>query len=122
MNMNIIKRLFDNRSKEEKERDFDMYSSHIFPFGDEQKKAVRNILSSAFPKTKAHYLMMHYILIKQEYLDGSGNSLEQSCKNIEKKKIVKITPEIKTLVRQLLPIDLQITEELSYPDYSTFLK
>ena len=113
--MNIEKRLFDSRTKEEKERDFEMYASQIFPYGDEQKNTVKNLLKEAFPGVKIQYLMMHYILIKQEFLDGTGKTVEEACASVEKKKVVKITPELKQAIRRLLPIDLNITEELSYP-------
>ncbi|MDF2523958.1 MAG: hypothetical protein K0R31_1599, partial [Clostridiales bacterium] len=59
----IMGRFFDFRSKEEKARSYEAYSKRIFPYGDDQKDRVSELLAELFPKEKQKNLMMHYILI-----------------------------------------------------------
>lgn len=60
----LISRMFDSRSKDEKERDYELYSQRIFPFGEAQKEKIGDLLVALNPKEKRHYLMLHYILLK----------------------------------------------------------
>lgn len=107
--------LFDLRSKEDKERDLEVYTNMIFPFGDEHKEKVYNILEELLPKQNQKYLRMHYILLKEAMIGEEKLSYEEATKKIAKQTLVKTTEELKVLVKALLEIDLTMDENLIYP-------
>ena len=111
----VIQRMFDNRSKEEKERDYDAFSQRVFPFGDEQKNKVGDLLEVLFPKEKRKYLLLHYILIKDPLTLNEKDDYELIEKKANKRKVVKITPEFKAAIKALVLADLAIDEKLIYP-------
>lgn len=111
----VIQRMFDNRSKEEKERDYDAFSQRVFPFGDEQKNKVADLLEVLFPKEKRKYLLLHYILIKDPLTLNEKDDYELIEKKANKRKVVKITPEFKAAIKALVLADLAIDEKLNYP-------
>lgn len=120
--MNIVRRMFDSRSKEEKERDYETYFYHIFPYGDEQKQKITGLLKELIPKEKIRYSMLHYILLKQCFFEGSGKTIDEACLTIEKKKLISLTPQVKAIMRYLLTIDISIDEKLNYPKVSDIQK
>jgi hypothetical protein len=111
----VIQRMFDNRSKDEKERDYDAFSQRVFPFGDEQKNKVGDLLETLFPKEKRKYLLLHYILIKDPLTLNEKDDYELIEKKANKRKVVKITPEFKAAIKALVLADLAIDENLNYP-------
>ena len=111
----VIQRMFDNRSKEEKERDYDAFSQRVFPFGDEQKNKVGDLLEVLFPKEKRKYLLLHYILIKDPLTLNEKDDYELIEKKANKRKVVIITPEFKAAIKALVLADLAIDEKLIYP-------
>lgn len=111
----FMKRLFDNRSKDEKKRDYDLYTKRIFPFGDEQKEKVGDLLETMFPTETRRYLLLHYILIKEELMQEEPMSYDEIATKINRKKLVRITPEFKATVKALTEIDRAIDENLKYP-------
>lgn len=111
----VIQRMFDNRSKDEKERDYDTFSQRVFPFGDEQKNKVGDLLETLFPKEKRKYLLLHYILIKDPLTLNEKDDYELIEKKANKRKVVKITPEFKAAIKALVLADLAIDENLNYP-------
>ena len=111
----VIQRMFDNRSKDEKERDYDAFSQRVFPFGDEQKNKVGDLLETLFPKEKRKYLLLHYILIKDPLTLNEKDDYELIEKKANKRKVVKITPEFKATIKALVLADLAIDENLNYP-------
>ena len=111
----VIQRMFDNRSKEEKERDYDAFSQRVFPFGDEQKNKVGDLLEVLFPKEKRKYLLLHYILIKDPLTLNEKDDYELIEKKANKRKVVKITPEFKAAIKALVLANLAIDEKLIYP-------
>lgn len=111
----VIQRMFDNRSKDEKERDYDAFSQRVFPFGDEQKNKVGDLLETLFPKEKRKYLLLHYILIKDPLTLNEKDDYELIEKKANKRKVVKITPEFKAIIKALVLADLAIDENLNYP-------
>ena len=111
----VIQRMFDNRSKDEKERDYDAFSQRVFPFGDEQKNKVGDLLETLFPKEKRKYLLLHYILIKDPLTLNEKDDYELIEKKANKRKVVKITPEFKATIKALVLADLAIDEKLNYP-------
>lgn len=116
----IISRMFDGRSKEEKDRDYEVYAKRIFPFGEEQKEKVGDLLTALFPKEKRHSLMLHYILLKDSVSGPDSKGYEAEARKMEKKKVVKITPQFQTAVKILMELDLQMTGELRYPTVEEF--
>lgn len=59
--------------------------------------------------------MMHYLLIKEAMIDSETKDYEKIAADIEKKRLVKLTPELKACVRSLIYTDLGIDENLNYP-------
>lgn len=102
------------KSKEERERDYQNYFNKIFPYGESQKQKVENILGELVNKKEQNELMMHYILIKEAMID-TEEDYETIAKRIEKKRIVKLTPELKECICILINVDLAIDEGLDYP-------
>lgn len=111
----VIQRMFDNRSKDEKERDYDAFSQRVFPFGDDQKNKIGELLETLFPKEKRKYLLLHYILIKDPLTLNENDDYELVEKKANKRKVVKITPEFKAVIKALVLADLAIDETLNYP-------
>ena len=58
---------------------------------------------------------MHYILIKEAMLDSETKDCEEIAARIEKKRIIKLTPEIRECIRILIDKDLGMDESLEYP-------
>lgn len=102
------------KSKEERERDYQNYFHKIFPYGESQKQKVENILGELVNKKEQNELMMHYILIKEAMID-TDEDYETIAKRIEKKRIVKLTPELKECICILINVDIAIDEGLDYP-------
>lgn len=111
----ILGNLFDFRSKEEKARSYEAYSKRIFPYGEEQKNAVSELLASLFPNENPKYLLMYYILIKQGMTEEEALDFDTAAKKAVKCKLLTFTPEIKAGMKALLKIDLTINEKLEYP-------
>lgn len=107
--------MFDMRSKEEKQRDFEAYSKKIFPYGDPHREKVSEILSALYPKTDIKYLRMYYILLKDETTGENAVDFETATKKLKKKSMVKVTPELNADIHALLLVDSNIDENLSYP-------
>lgn len=101
---NVFNNLFKN--KEEKRHQADEYSRKIFPKGDEQRKLVSDQISEMFPDEKPEYLMMHYIMIKELIIDNKQIDYETAAEKIEKKKLVRITPDLREGMRTILETDL----------------
>ena len=59
--------------------------------------------------------MMHYILIKEAMIDSEVKDYEAIAVDVEKKRFVKLTPELKDCVRILIYKDLAMDEGLEYP-------
>lgn len=112
---NIFSGLFDMRSKEEKQKQYEAYSKLIFPYGEAQRDKVQALLADMFPKQRLKYLMMHYILIKENMIGEKGLSREEAFKIVNKKKMIKVTPELEEGIKKLLAVDLAIDENLQYP-------
>lgn len=112
---NVFGSLFDFRSKDDKKRDYDAYSKRIFPYGDAQKEKIASILLELLPKEKEKYLMLHYVLVKQGLTSDNPMDYETSAKKIEKRKLVRLTPDFKAQIHALMDIDLAIDETLAYP-------
>lgn len=111
----IMGRFFDFRSKEEKARSYEAYSKRIFPYGDDQKDRVSELLAELFPKEKQKNLMMHYILIKQGMTDEDPLDFSAAAKKAAKYRILRVTPELEATMQALLNIDFDINEDLQYP-------
>ena len=111
----IFGKMFDMRSKEEKQRDFEAYSKRIFPYGDSHKEKVSEILSALYPKTNIKYLRMYYILLKDETTGENAVDFETAAKKLTKKSMVKATPELNADLHALLLADSIIDENLNYP-------
>ena len=58
---------------------------------------------------------MHYILIKEAMIDSEVKDYEAIAVDVEKKRFVKLTPELKDCVRILIYKDLAMDEGLEYP-------
>lgn len=112
---NILRGLFDFRSKEEKARSYEAYSKRIFPYGDEQREKVTELLVALFPDLKRQYLSMYYILIKEGMTEKEQKDFEAAEKKAAKYRLLPKKPELKAAVKVLLDIDFAIDENLEYP-------
>lgn len=95
------------KSKEERARIFEEYSKKIFPRGDEQRQWVSEQLSEMFPNEKSRFLMMHYIMIKELMVGDQKLDFETAAKKIEKKKLIRITPELREGIQKIMEQDLK---------------
>lgn len=111
----ILRGIFDFRSKEEKERSYEAYSKRIFPYGDEQKNKVSELLAALFPAQKQQYLIMHYILIKQGMTEDEPMDFETAATKAAKYRLVPVTAELQAAMHALINIDMVIDEKLEYP-------
>lgn len=111
----IFSKMFDMRSKEEKQKDFEDYSKRIFPYGDSHREKVSEILAALYPKTNIKYLRMYYILLKDEMTGEDGADFEIAVKKLVKKSVIKVTPELNADLHALLLADFEIDENLNYP-------
>lgn len=118
----IFGKMFDMRSKEEKQRDFEAFSKRIFPYGDTHREKISEILSGLYPKTNIKYLRMYYILLKDEMTGENAVDFETAVKKLAKKSVVKVTPELNASLHALLLADLETDENLNYPSVEELRK
>ncbi|MDD4112308.1 MAG: hypothetical protein PHC56_04650 [Herbinix sp.] len=106
---------FTYKSKAEREEEYQSYFKKIFPYGEPQKQKVEEILASLLNNNQGSRLMMHYVLIKEAMIDSEDKDYRALAAGVEKKKFVKLTPELKDCVRMLIYKDLAMDEGLDYP-------
>lgn len=106
---------FTYKSKAEREEEYQSYFKKIFPYGEPQKQKVEEILAGLLNNNQGSRLMMHYILIKEAMIDSEDKDYRALAAGVEKKKFVKLTPELKDCVRMLIYKDLAMDESLDYP-------
>lgn len=107
--------LFDFRSKEEKARSYEAYSKWIFPYGEEQKERITELIENIFPKLNKRHVLMYYILVKEGMTAEEALDFETAAKKVAKFSIVPVTPELKSGIQALLRADFAIDEKLEYP-------
>lgn len=103
------------QSKEEREKEYQEYLKKLFPYGEKQSQKIRDILSALVGKRDRAQIMLHYVLIKEAMIDSVTKDYEKIAAEIEKKKLIKLTPELKNCIRNLINIDLNMDETLNYP-------
>jgi hypothetical protein len=106
---------FNFKSKEEREKEYRDYLHKIFPYGEPQKQKVQELLVNLLNKNQGNQFMMHYILIKEAMIDAEVKDYDAIAAGVEKKRFVKLTPELKDCVRVLIYKDLAMDEGLEYP-------
>lgn len=106
---------FNYKSKEEREEEYQSYFKKVFPYGELQKQKVENILVDLSNKNQGNQFMMHYVLIKEAMIDSEVKNYEVIAAGIERKRFVKLTPELKDCLRMLIYKDLTMDEGLDYP-------
>jgi hypothetical protein len=111
----ILSGLFDFRSKEEKARSYEIYSKQIFPYGEEQRDHVLELLSDLFPNENKRYLIMHYILIKQGMIGEEQLDFKRAAAKSKKYRLIRITDEMLAAMQAVLNADFSIDERLEYP-------
>lgn len=72
--------LFDFRTREEKERDFDAFYKKVLPGGEEQKKRLRERLSQEFPGKDGTYIFTFYLSVKELMLDDGELGFWEAAK------------------------------------------
>ncbi len=112
----IFGKIFDSRSKEEKQRDYEIYSNRIFPYGEKHKEKVFGILAELLPKQNQKYLRMHYILMKEQMVQEEPLTFVEADAKIAKKTLLKTNPSLNSLIKTLLEVDLGIDDTLEYPN------
>lgn len=103
------------QSKEEREKSYKEYSKKIFPYGEAQKQKILEILVDLLNEKDSNYFLMHYVLIKEAMIDSEVRDYKSIAARVEKKRLVKLTPELKECIRILMEKDLIIDESLEYP-------
>lgn len=111
----ILGNIFDFRSKEEKARSYAAYSKRIFPYGNNQKDQISDILAALFPTLNPKHVLMYYILIKEGMTEEEPLDFETASAKVAKYSLVRITPELKAGIHALLNVDLSIDGKLEYP-------
>ncbi|MBC8061156.1 MAG: hypothetical protein H7Y18_10865 [Clostridiaceae bacterium] len=111
----ILSNLLDFRSKEEKSRSFEAYSKKIFPYGDAQKDAISENLAALFPTERQNYLVMYYVLIKEEMTAEDSIDFESAVAKAKKYKLLNFTSKLQAGIKSLLNADFDIDENLQYP-------
>lgn len=111
----LFGKIFDTRTKEDKQRDFEKYTNMIFPYGEEQRNQIFELLDQLFPKLNQKYLRMHYIIVKEQMIGESKLSFEEACDEIKKKTLIKTNENINQVLKELLNVDISINEKLEYP-------
>lgn len=106
---------FSFQSKEEREKEYQSYVNKLFPYGEAQSQKVRDILNALVGKKDRAQLMLYYILVKEALIDSESKDYEKIVSEIDKKKIIKLTPELKNCIRILIEKDLNMDETLNYP-------
>ncbi len=106
--------LFSFKSKEEKARSYEVFSSRVFPHGEAQRDKILEILTELFPKEKPRYVLMHYILIKDGMTGEPSMDFEEATSKV-KHSPIKTNAEIQAGIRALINADLTISEKLEYP-------
>lgn len=106
---------FTYKSKAEREEEYQSYFKKIFPYGEPQKQRVEEILAGLLNNNQGSRLMMHYVLIKEAMIDSEDKDYGALAAGVEKKKFVKLTPELRDCVRMLIYKDLAMDESLDYP-------
>lgn len=108
----------DFRSKAEKAKDYEVFSNRIFPYGEAQKEKVVELLNAACPKNNIKYLLMYYIMIKDEMTGNPPLKFQDAASKIGKKRaVVRVTPKLEQILECILIIDLRMNESLEYPSY-----
>lgn len=106
----------DFRSKAEKAESYEVFANRIFPYGEEQKEKVIQLLKDSCPKYNIKYLLLHYIMIKDGMTGDSPLEFQEAAAKIGKKRtVVKVTPELERILECILRIDLEVEEALDYP-------
>lgn len=103
------------KSKEEREREYQEYTKKLFPYGEQQRQKVQDLIYALTDKKSGAQLMFHYILIKEAMIESEKKDYEEIASKVEKKKLHKLTPELKACIRILIYIDLDMDESLNYP-------
>ena len=103
------------QSKAEREKSYKEYVKKVFPYGDAQKQKILDILIELLSEKDSSYFLMHYLLIKEALIDSEVKDYKSIAAKVEKKRLVKLTPELKECVRILIDKDLIIDESLVYP-------
>lgn len=109
--------MFNYKSKEEREQDFEDYQLKVFPFGSEHKDFVEKQLSDKFEKYNSDLLLYYYIVAKQDLLDNRKNNGLKTALNTLGKIKPKLSEEDKIKLIKLIEIDIN-SETLSAFKYN----
>ena len=107
------------KTKDQKEKESKDYLNKIFPHGDVQKKAVKNVIEVLFTQHKDFDLFYTYIVIKELHLDeGADEEVINSKTEKELKKVrPKLNDEQVIVIMILLSIDIQSPQLLTGDQY-----
>ena len=110
---------FKSRAQQKKEQD--AYAAWAFPYGMQQKKAVRALLRELLPKEDAALAMVQFLVGKEafcdkyeENLNPNRNPLRDAELALQKSGFRCKRPEL-SLYLALIVADSQVDERLLYP-------
>lgn len=99
--------LFDFRTKEEKERDFDAFCKKVLPGGEEQKKRIRERLSAEFPGKDGTYIFMFYLSVKELLLEDENRDFWKAARTAARRlTAVRLDGEELERVRRVMEEDM----------------
>ncbi len=109
--------MFNFKSKEEREQDFEDYQLKVFPFGNDHKKFIEKQLNERFEKYNSDLLLYYYIVAKQELIeDRKKQGLKKANATVSKIR-PKLSHDDKLKLIKLIQIDIS-SENLSTFKYN----
>lgn len=120
--------IFSYKNSKERQREYLEYLQEVFPFGDAQKEKITILLKNLLPKEFAEIALFNYLTIKYEtskYFDKSKNQITDEglmkCCKLLKNTIGKNSKNSKAIYIALAEADLNIDNNLNYPDIDILL-
>lgn len=95
--------MFDFRSREEKERDYNAFFKRVFPGGEEQKERVMQRLKERVPGEDIKYVLMYYATLKDYMVLNVETDLQRAADMAFKKmRLIRVTPELLEVFREVM--------------------
>lgn len=95
--------MFDFRSREEKERDYNAFFKRVFPGGEAQKERVTQQLKARVPGEDIKYVLMYYVTLKDYMVLNEEADYQRAADQAFKKmRLIRVTPELLEVFREVM--------------------
>ncbi len=95
--------MFDFRSREEKERDYNAFYKRVFPGGEAQKERVTSRLKERVPGEDVKYVLLYYVTLKDYMVLNEEPDIEKAAGQAFKKmRLIKVTPGLLEVFREVM--------------------